>query len=160
MNQLRQGVNKMDFLTGQRLLYTSEKYTNIYDHFRENYTIKTAELFLICMTIGFHKGEKVKREGKGSEFRSNYFSTRQRASVYTILLTDKDLGKNVDNFEDSEFQLKAVRAIEDYAEAGMATLINEVFLHKWDGNKLDDSYKEYEVDVLSYVYNLTDETPF
>lgn len=150
----------MDFLTGQRLLYSSQRYSSIYDHFRENYNIKTAELFLICMTIGFHRGEQIKREDKGSEFRSNYFSTSQRASFYTVVLADPVLGKDIDRFEDNDFQLKAVKTIEAYAEAGMTTLIKEVFLQKWDGNKLDESYKEYEVDVLSYIFRLTDKTPF
>lgn len=160
MIQLQQGGIKMDFLTDQKILSSSQRYSSIYDHFRENYNIKTAELFLICMAIGFHKGEKIKREDKGSEFRSNYFSTKQRASFYSIVLTDPELGKEVERFNDSDFQLKAVRTVEDYAEAGMTTLVEEVFMQKWDGNKLDETYKEYEVDILSYIYNLTDETPF
>ena len=82
----------MDFLTRQRRIFTSERFSLIYDYFRENYGIKTAELFFICVSIGFKKNKKVKRIGEGSEFRSNYFSTKQRAAVYTIILSDPELG--------------------------------------------------------------------
>lgn len=154
------GGIKLDFLTGQRLLFTSQRYKNVYDYLREKLGLKIHEIFLLCATIGFKKGEKLKRVDKGSEFRSNYFTTQQRASFYTIVLLDQELGKNVEAFDDSDFQIKAIKTMEEYAEAGMTILVNEVFMEKWDGSKLDESYKEYEVDILSYIYNLTNEIPF
>ncbi|MGR3764106.1 hypothetical protein [Rossellomorea sp. NS-SX7] len=42
----------------------------------------------------------------------------------------------------------------------MEILIEEVFGHRWDGNRLDPTYGEYEVDVLSYFYGEAIEVPF
>jgi hypothetical protein len=42
----------------------------------------------------------------------------------------------------------------------MEILIEEVFGHRWDGNRLDTTYGEYEVDVLSYIYGDAIEVPF
>ena len=150
----------MDFLTGQRLIYTSEQYATIYDHFRENVGIKLGELFMMAMTIGFYHSKKSERMGKGREFRSNYLSTQERSAAYTMILTDPELGKRIDQFEDSQFQTDAVHMMEEYAEAGMDILTEEVFMNKWDGNTLDKTYTEYEVDILSYISQLIDDTPF
>jgi hypothetical protein len=50
--------------------------------------------------------------------------------------------------------------LEAYAEGGMDILIEEVFGHRLDGNRLDTTYGEYEVDVLSYIYGDSIEVPF
>lgn len=150
----------MDFLTGQRLIFTSERYGSIYGHFIENYGIKLAELFLMAMTIGFYHNRRVERKGEGRQFRSNYFSTQERSSVYTMLLTDPEMGKAIEHFEEKEFQFKARKVMEEYAEGGMKILVEEVFMGNWDGNTLDKTYKEYEVDILSYISQLIDDTPF
>jgi hypothetical protein len=42
----------------------------------------------------------------------------------------------------------------------MEILIEEVFGHRWDGNRPDTTYGEYEVDDLSYIYGDAIEVPF
>lgn len=42
----------------------------------------------------------------------------------------------------------------------MELLIKEVFGHRWDGNNLDPTYNEYEVDLLGYIYADYNEVPF
>ncbi|MDA2035854.1 MULTISPECIES: hypothetical protein [Bacillus] len=150
----------MDFLMDQALLYTSKKYEEIYILFKEKYDIKYQELFVICASIGFKKNKSLKLDGHGREFRTNYLSSKQKATAYSILLSDMELGKNIESFEDSEFRLKARKRLELYAEGGMEILVQEVFGHRWDGNRLDPTYGEYEVDVLSYIYTDANEIPF
>jgi hypothetical protein len=134
----------------QALLY-SKKYEEIYILFKEKYDIKYQELFLIC-AMGFKKNKEVKFSGHGREFRTNYLTTKQKAAAYSIILSDLEIGRNIETFENSEFRLKARKKLEAYAAGGMEILIEEVFGHRWDGNRLDTTYGGYEVDVLSYIY--------
>jgi hypothetical protein len=150
----------MDFLMDQALLYTSKKYEEIYIHFNTKFDIKYQDLFLLCASIGFKKNRKKRITEKGREFRTNYLNSRQKATAYSIILSDPEIGKNIEAFEDSEFRLKARKRLEDYAEGGMEILVEEVFGQRWDGHKLDPTYNEYEVDLLSYIYADSNEVPF
>lgn len=151
----------MDFLVDKQIvMYTSKKYENVYTFFSNNYDIKYHSLFLICATIGAKSGTSLTREEKGREFRSNYFSLDERNLVYTILLNDEIKGKDLERFKDSDFHAEARKVIENYAEGGMDVLIEEVFKEKWDGNKLDEKYKNYATDLMSYVLATINEVPF
>jgi hypothetical protein len=150
----------MDFLANQALLYTSKKYEEIYFHFNEKCEMKYQDLFLLCATLGFKKNRKRKLDGKGRELRTNYLNSRQKATVYSIILSDEELGKNIEAFESQDFPLTARKRIEEYAEGGMEILVEDVFDRRWDGNKLDQAYNEYEVDLLSYIYADSNEVPF
>jgi len=150
----------MDFLSEQALLYTSEKYESIYQHLRDAYEFKYQDLFLLCASLGFKKNRTNELNGKGRELRTNYFNTKQKAAIYSMILSDQQIGKNIEAFEEQEFRLNARKKIETYAEGGMDVLVEEVFRHRWDGHKLDDTYKEYEVDIVSYLYADANEVPF
>ena len=144
----------------QAILYTSEKYEDIYILFKDKYEIKYQDLFLLSASIGFKNNRESKAQGHGREFRTNYLNTKQKATAYSIILSDSEIGKNIEAFEDSDYRLKARKKLESYAEGGMEILVEEVFGHRWDGNRLDSSYGEYEVDVLSYIYGDAIEIPF
>ncbi len=150
----------MDFLMDQALLYTSEKYESIYVLFREEYEIKYQELFLICASLGFKRNRDVHFSRHGREFRTNYLNTKQKAAAYSIILSDMEIGRNIESFEDTDFRLKARKKLEAYAEGGMDILVEDVFNIHWDGHKLDPTYKEYEIDVLSYIYEDAVAVPF
>lgn len=150
----------MDFLMDQAILHTSKKYEEIYIHFKEKYDIKYQELFLTCASIGFKRNRQEKPDGAGREFRTNYFNSKQKTAAYSIILSDMELGRNIEAFESGEFRLNARKKLESYAEGGMDILVEEVFGHRWDGNRLDPTYGEYEVDVLSYIYGDAIEVPF
>ena len=150
----------MDFLMEQALLYTSKEYEEIYIHFNTKLDLKYQDLFLLCASLGFKKNQKKKMDERGREFRTNYFNSRQKAAVYSIILNDPDIGKNIEAFENSEFRLTARKRLEEYADGGMELLIQEVFGHRWDGHKLDPTYHEYEVDLLAYIYADSNEVPF
>ncbi|AQS09899.1 hypothetical protein CLOBY_20380 [Clostridium saccharobutylicum] len=150
----------MDFLMDQHRLFTSKKYENVYFLFKEKYDISYDELFILCAAIGFKNNKRTTIGEKGREFRTNYFKRDSKATAYSIILNDPELGKQIEKFEDKEFAREARAALEEYAEAGMEILIENLFVRKWDGNKLDDSYDEYIVDIVSYVYGLSIELPF
>ena len=151
----------MDFLSEQRILYVSNRYSPIYDHFADNYNIKPAQLFLICASIGFRNLKKTTISERGKEFRTTYYDTNSKKSaVYTILLSDPELGKDIKQFADAEYKRKAMTALESYAEGGMDILTEEVFRSNWDGHKLDDTYKEYDVDIVNYINTSINKVPF
>ncbi|USK93076.1 hypothetical protein [Rossellomorea marisflavi] len=150
----------MDFLMDQGHLYTSAKYESIYVLFKEKYEIKYQELFLICASLGFKRNRDIPFSGHGRELRTNYLNTKQKAAAYSIILSDMEIGRNIESFEDPDFRLKARKKLEAYAEGGMDILVEEVFNIHWDGHKLDSTYKEYEIDVLSYIYEDSVALPF
>ncbi|MFV8829545.1 hypothetical protein [Alkalihalobacterium sp. APHAB7] len=150
----------MDFLADQALLYTSKKYEEIYFYFNTKFEVKYQDLFLLCASLGFKKDQKSSIGERGRELRTNYLNTRQKATAYSIILSDSELGRNIEAFDDKEFPKKARKRLEEYAEGGMQVLVEEVFGRRWDGNNLDPAYKEYEVDLLSYIYGDSKEVPF
>lgn len=150
----------MDFLMDQHRLFTSKKYENVYFMFKEKYGISYDELFILCAAIGFKNNKKSPVEETGREFRTNYFKRDSKATAYSIILNDTVLGKQIEKFEDKDFGREARVALEGYAEAGMDILIETLFQRKWDGVKLDDSYDEYIIDIVSYVYGLSIIVPF
>lgn len=150
----------MDFLSEQQIMYTSKKYEPIYKTLNKNIEIKYHDLFILCAAIGFKNNRSLLIEEKGREFRSNYLSREQKATAYSIILNDSKLGKRINKFEDKEFILEARKALEQYAEGGMEILVEEVFKSKWTGQILDENYSEYEVDIISYIYEQSQEIPF
>jgi len=151
----------MDFLGDKQILmYTSKKYEHIYTFFSNKYDMKYHSLFLICAAIGAKSGKSSPVEERSREFRSNYFSLDERNLVYIIILNDEMKGKDLERFKDADFPAEARKLIESYAEGGMDILVEDVFKEKWDGNKLDEKYKNYPVDLMSYVLTTLKEVPF
>ncbi|PGZ92176.1 hypothetical protein [Bacillus sp. AFS029533] len=150
----------MDFLSDQALLYTSKKYEEIYFHFNNKYEIKYQDLFILCATLGFKKNKKIKINERGREFRTNYLNSRQKATVYSIILSDDELGRNIESFDSENFPKNARKRLEEYAEGGMEIFVEEVFGRRWNGNNLDSAYSEYEIDLLSFIYADSNEVPF
>lgn len=150
----------MDFLSGQRIIYASERFDKIYQLFKEDYGVSIHQLFLIAMTVGFTRGKKVIRETKGREFRSNYFSAQEKAKIYVMLLNDETINRSIEEFNKEDFPNKAQKLMENYAEGGMEILIEEVFGDLWNGFKLDETYNEYDIDILSFISLESKKAPF
>ncbi|TDT72506.1 hypothetical protein EV215_0316 [Hypnocyclicus thermotrophus] len=150
----------MDFLSEQQLIFTSKKYEDIYIFFNETFSIKYQDLFILCSAIGFKNNRHIKFDSKGRELRSNYFSSAQKATAYSIILADKEIGREIEKFENKNFMLLARKKLEEYAEGGMEILLEEVFENKFIESKLDIVYKEYDIDLFSYVLEKFDEIPF
>ncbi|EJP6473040.1 hypothetical protein NHI66_002359 [Clostridium botulinum] len=150
----------MDFLRHQGLIYTSKKYEEIYIFLKERYDISYDQLFTLCAVVGFKNNRALERESRGREFRGSYLKRDNKASLYSIILNDEDLGKQIDSFEKSEYQKECIKKLEKYAEGGMEILVEEVFRGKWGRNKLAERYDEYIIDIISYVYENSIELPF
>ncbi|MGE7953177.1 hypothetical protein [Lysinibacillus xylanilyticus] len=150
----------MDFLQKQMLVFTSKKYEEIYIYFNKELEIAYHKLFLICASLGARNGKSSVVAEKGREFRSNYFSNDERNLAYSIILNDESQGKNIELFNEESFHSEARKILESYAEGGMDILVTEVFGEKWDGVKLDKSYQNYSVDLLSYIVSKIKEVPF
>lgn len=151
----------MDFLgEKQILIYTSKKYEDIYIFFNKNYDIKYQQLFLICAVLGSRMGKVSEILERSREIRSSYFTLNERNLIYTMILNNEQIGKNIEHFNDNEFQKEARKMIERYAEGGMDLLVETVFREKWDGYKLDETYKNYVVDLVSYTTGILKGVPF
>lgn len=151
---------ELDFLSEQSLLYTSREYEDIYIHLGESMKLAYHEVFILFASIGAKYGQKEPFSNRGREMRTNYFNRDQRDLAYSIILNDNELGKNIESFSDKEFFNQGRKLLESYAQAGASILISDVFKAHWDGKRLDRNYKEYEFDLLTYVYQKIEEAPF
>lgn len=151
----------MGFLQeAEMLIYTSEKYEDIYFKFNKDFKMTYKNLFLLCASIGSRHGKSTPLNKKGREFRASFFNEKEESLVYSIILNDEKYGKDIEKFNDLEFRKEARGIIEEYAEGGMDILIENVFKNKWNGLKLDDNYTNYEVDIMKYVIANIKEVPF
>lgn len=151
----------MDFLTDQQIVFnTSKKYEDVYIKLNDIENIKYHELFILCATIGFKNNRKGKLDSKGRELRNSYLDSNQKSSAYSIILNDKEIGNNIDRFEEKEFVSLAKKTLEEYSEGGMELLIQEAFPTKFKDGILDSRYDEYIIDIMSYIYKESIDIPF
>ena len=152
----------MDFLNDQKLIKVSKKYSQIYILFKEKYSIKYHDLFVIAAAVGFiNNNEKEPIDKKnGIEFRTNYFNSTQKSSMYSIILNDQKMGKQIEKFEEKHYILKYCLLLERYAEGGMEIIVNKIFKNKWDNNNLDENYSDYDIDLFRYVLSINNDIPF
>lgn len=151
----------MDFLSSQTLMYTSEKYENIYTEIGKNTKISYPELFTLACSIGFKKGKRTAVGKTGREFRSNYLSSdEQKTIIYTILLEDKDLRIDIEDLMNKERFAEYKKVLQEYAEGGMDILLKEALPPNIHIETNAKSYKNYIVDIMSYVYKESQELPF
>lgn len=151
----------MDFLAQKQIVvFTSKQYENIYIYLNDVYEIKYHDLFMLCASIGFRGNNPLPIREKGREFRSNYLSNAQRATAYSIILNDTTIGKDLDRFGEEDFPNIAKKVLEDYAEGGMQILVRDVLRSKFKDGHLDKTHEEYDLDIISYVYEQSDVVPF
>lgn len=151
----------MNFLqTSQIIFYTSKKYEEIYIHLNSELKLGYKHIFLLCATLGAKNNRKSPIDNNGREFRSSYLTNEEENILYSIILNDSDIGRNIEAFNDRDSQVQMRKLLEQYAEGGMDILVDEVFKEKWNGIKLDDSYDEYFVDMLKYTLANLQSVPF
>lgn len=151
----------MGFLQeAEMLIYSSQKYEEIYMKINKDLKITYKNIFLLCAALGARNGSTALIAKRGREFRASYFNESEENLMYTIILNDETDGKNIELFNDPEFRKEARRIIEEYAEGGMDILVEEVFKEKWNGIKLDEKYDNYEVDIMKYIIASLNKVPF
>ena len=50
--------------------------------------------------------------------------------------------------------------LESYANGGAKVICDEVFKYKWNGNNLDSSYNQYDLDLIEYTLEFLEEEAF
>lgn len=150
----------MDFLQRDQSFHTSSKYEPIYIHFNQEYKVGYKDLFLVCASLGAKEGNRSEADKGGREFRSSFFSEKEKKLAYTIIINDEKVGKNLDSFNSPDFPKEARKLLEEYAEGGMDVLVEKVFKDKWNGHKLDSNYDNYAVDMMQFVLATIKDVPF
>lgn len=151
----------MGFLQeAEMLIYSSQKFEDIYMKINKDLKITYKNIFLLCAALGARSGRTEPVTKRGREFRASYFNESEENLVYTIVLNNEKNGKNIELFNDPEFRKEARKIIEQYSEGGMNILVEEVFKEKWNGIKLDEKYDNYEVDIMKYLIANLNKVPF
>lgn len=150
----------MDFLKDYQLIYSNEQYKRIYDYFSNEQIMTVEELFLLTTVIGFNYPDKKREIKEGPTMSGKALSNETRMRLYTMILADRELGKDITSFKEKDFQEHAVKRIEVYAAIGIQKLVQEVLIETWNGQKLNESYSDYKTDILSYIYEIAKEPIF
>lgn len=151
----------MNFLSSQTSLFTSEKYQNIYIKISEDTNISYHELFTLVCSIGFKKGRKTAFTKTGREFKCQHISSdEQKTVVYTILLQDENLEIEIEDLMNKDRFSEYKRVLQEYAEGGMDVLVEEALPPNIYIETKAKTYNNYIVDIMSYVYKESQETPF
>ena len=149
-----------DFLANStKSMFTDKEYDDIYIYFRDKLDIKYNELFVLNAAIGYKNNLSIPLEKRGKEFKSAYFG-KLRFSLYSIILSHNEYGKDIEKFKDVDFQNSAINFLQELANGGMKILCDKVFSHNWKGFELDTSYDEYLIDVLTYSIEEAEKVPF
>jgi len=151
----------MGFLQeAEMLIYSSQKYEEIYIKINKDLKITYKNIFILCATLGARHGRTAPVTKRGREFRASYFNESEENLMYTIILNDETKGKDIELFNDPEFRKEARKILEEYAEGGMDILVEEVFKGRWNGFKLDEKYDNYDVDIMKYLIASLNKVPF
>lgn len=79
-------------------------------------------------------------------------SEEQLATLFSIMVSDENIGGDMNNFLDTDYLSKGLNLAEKYAQAGMQILCDEVFEERWNGATLSREYGDYGADLLRFVY--------
>ncbi|CRH20589.1 hypothetical protein ACN6J9_06570 [Carnobacterium maltaromaticum] len=148
----------MKFLTeGNRTIKADAKYEDIYQQLNEKTGMGIAEIFYLCVLIGFKNQRKSEGFITGrKEFRVTYLDETQRSVLYAIANEQTPL---VD-LNTAEKIKQTISEYQKYSNGGMEILIEEVFKNNCIKGHLNESYKDYDVDMICYVYDQLNEMPF
>jgi hypothetical protein len=153
-------MSNYDFLdNSNRSMIFDAAYENIYGYFSKKLEIQYAELFTLCVSVGFRNNLRIPIKNRGKEFKAHTFRNL-RYSLYSIILNHNEFGRDIEKFKEPNFQNTVINLLQEYANGGMKILCDEVFRHNWTGNELDPSYDEYLIDVMTYVMEEGNKAPF
>lgn len=151
----------MSFLQHSGLIiYASDKYDDIYMRINQEFKIDYKNVFLLAASLGARKGIKKPVQKRGREFRASYLNQEEEQLAYAIVLNDKDIGKNIEMFDNAEFRFEGRKVLQEYAEGGMSVLVDNVFNERWNGIKLDSRYNNYGIDIMKFLIAELNQVPF
>lgn len=151
----------MDFLSeGKRLIKIDEKYEYHYDKIQEKTDLDISKIFYLCLLLGYLNGRKTDTFKPGrKEFRVSYLNDDQRAVFYTIAndITNSELLKH---FGEAEMITKIIREYQNYSNGGMEILLENVFEPNMINGQFNDAHTNYDLDLMSYLYDQLVQVPF
>lgn len=151
----------MSFLSdGKRLIVLDQRYDHHYEFLQKQLDMDIAKLFFLCLVLGYKTGRKQENFIAGrKQFRPSYLSEDQRAVMYTIgeEICEHQLFKN---FTDQSYITKIIKEFQLYSSGGMEILLEEVFSSQLTNNQLNPAYKNYDYDLLCYLYAELEVAPF
>lgn len=151
----------MDFLSdGKRLIVLDQRYDHHYDFLQKELEMDVSKLFYLCFLLGYTTGRKMDDYIPGKkQFRTSYLSEDQRSVIYTIAeeLTDYKLLKQ---FNNPDLIKTSIREFQLYSSGGMEILLEDVFSAHLINNHLNPAYKNYDYDLICYLYNRLESVPF
>lgn len=151
----------MGFLSeGKRLITLDKRYDHHYDFLQKELDMDVAGLFYLCLLLGYTSSNKKDDYQAGrKQFRTSYLSEEQVAVLYTLgeEISNYTLFKNLN---DGEIVKKIIREFQLYSSGGMETLLEEVFSSQLINDHLNPSYKNYDYDLMRYLYERLEAVPF
>lgn len=151
----------MSFLAdSKRLIVLDQRYDHHYDFLQKELDMDVAKLFFLCLLLGYKSGRKKEDYKAGrKQFRTSYLSEEQRAIMYTIgeEICDHQFFKNV---TDPNLITKIVKEYQLYSSGGMEILLEDVFNTQLINDQLNPAYKNYDYDLLCYLYAKLEVAPF
>lgn len=153
-------MKNYDIFTNQIVFHTGEKYEVIYEYFVKKYKIQYNELFVFFATLGFINDSKGKREGGGREFRSTYLTSQQKSALFTIILSDSELGNDVDGLTDPQNRSNYKNLLEEYSIGGIDYLINKKLGERIKENYIQENYNFYTRDFANMIIDELEDTFF
>lgn len=143
-------------MAGDIRVRTDRRYRSLYNDLKNFVAKDMHEIFFICACLGYRKEQKkpLRRDGD-DRFWSSTITPEEYASYYAMLIemNDMDFSVIVDD-------RKVLATIEEYANAGMEILIDDLLsdysIERGDDIRLDTSCsKELPKVILGYIYEKT-----
>lgn len=105
---------------------TASRYRVDYDTLTKDGNLKTADIYFLCLILGYLNGEKVaSQDAGGKEFRPSYFNSLQKSLLYGFVLNLPEV--NVEDMTDGKKIMSIYGEVSAYANGGIEWLRREIF---------------------------------
>lgn len=143
-------------MLGDIRVQTHQKYRTLYKEFRNLVVKESHELFFICSSLGYKRKKRSPLGRSGDpRFWSSTISPEEYSSYYAMIIESSEM-----DFDSIEDDSKVIAIIEEYANAGMEILLDEIlsdYVIEQDNDiRLDPSCKgEIAKITLAFLYEQT-----
>ena len=140
-------------LSGDIRVRTDRQYRTLYNDFRNFVAKDMHEIFFLCACLAYRDGKRKPLGRDGDDrFWSSTITPEEYASFYAMMIESSEM-----DFSAIADDKSVIAAMEEYANAGMEILIEEVLgdytLDRGDDLRLDLSCsKELPKVMLAYIY--------
>ena len=141
-------------LSGEIRVRTDRNYRTLYNDFRNFVAKDMHEIFFLCSCLAYREGKRKPLGRDGDDrFWSSTITPEEYASFYAMMIESREM-----DFSSIADDKLVIAAMEEYANAGMEILMEEVLddytLDRGDDLRLDPSCpKELPKVMLAYIYD-------